>query len=91
MSTNVKVFAIGGNWRLRNLTCTGDCYVGTATDTTTLTSLIELVEHQRGYSVSLHGQVNGETVSGEMGIGVAKKWVHELVCDVIDVDVLAVN
>lgn len=83
MDTNVQVFAIGGNWRLSNMTSTGDCLVGRATDMTTLNSLIDLVEARRGYAVSLHGDVGDQTVSGEMLLAEARALVRERISDMI--------
>jgi hypothetical protein len=77
---NVKVYAIGGNWKWRNLTGTGDCYVGTASDTTTMFSLLDLVEKNGGYAVSLHGP-DGEnnTLSGEFLLNEARNYVQRII------------
>lgn len=76
MDMHVRVFAIGGNWSIANMTSTGDCFVGNASDLTTLNSLIDLVELKRGYAVSLHGNIGDETISGEMLLADARAWVR---------------
>jgi hypothetical protein len=73
----IKVFAIGGNWKWHNLT--GDCYIGTATDTTTAFSLLDLCEKNGGYAVSLHGNDGQNTISGEFLLRDAKNHFQQIV------------
>lgn len=62
----IYVYAIGGNW---NPGFGGDCLVGSATDTTTFQSLLDLTELKGGYAVSLHGTFGTDSnlpfISGE--------------------------
>lgn len=63
------IYAIGGTW-----TC--DHLVGCAYDANTALSLIELVESKGGYAVSVHGDINGKQISGEMSLKSAKMMFH---------------
>jgi hypothetical protein len=76
---NIKVYAIGGNWKWSNFANPCDCYVGTATDTTTAYSLLELVEKNGGYAVSLHGNDGENTVSGEFLLPEARNHFQRIV------------
>jgi|694.fasta_scaffold06007_39 hypothetical protein len=56
---NVKIYAIGGNLN--------DKYLGTATDVATGLSLIDLIELNKGYACSVHGDgLDKFAVSGEI-------------------------
>ena len=57
---NVKIYAIGGNLNGK--------YVGTAIDSVTGLSLIDLIESTNGYACSVHGDGldNMSAVSGEV-------------------------
>lgn len=65
----IYVYAIGGNW---NPGPSGDCLIGSATDTTTFLSLLDLVESKNGYAVSLHGTFGTDSnlpfISGEYSL-----------------------
>lgn len=70
---NIKIYAIGGK---KN----GD-FVGTATDSITFLSLIELVSEKNGYAVGLHGDLGPKSllnriVSGEYSLNDAKELVN---------------
>ena len=78
----IKVFAIGGNWKFRNLTCTGECFIGTAHDAITAMSLLDLVEKNGGYAVSLHGKCNENTLSGEFTLPEARNHFNKIIKEV---------
>lgn len=76
----VKIFAIGGNWKMMNLTCTGECLIGTAHDVITAMSLVDLVEKNNGYAVSLHGKTDPDiVVSGEFTLFEARLFLKKLI------------
>ena len=76
---DIKIYAIGGKWQAG---FTGDCFVGTAHDRLTFTSLLDLVELKGGYMVSMHGTVSATgdytAVSGEYSLNDARNLVKIL-------------
>jgi hypothetical protein len=66
----IKIYAIGGNLN--------DKYVGTATDSTTFLSLLDLIEQAGGYACSVHGPgLLDWQVSGEVLLNEARKMLDE--------------
>lgn len=76
---DIKIYAIGGKWQAG---FTGDCFVGTAHDSLTFTSLLDLVELKGGYMVSMHGTFGTDSnlpfISGEYSLTDARNLVHIL-------------
>lgn len=70
---NIAIFAIGGKWQSGP---SGDCIVGTAHDTITFLSLLDLVEMKGGYMVSMHGTFGTNIISGEYNLNDARNLVH---------------
>lgn len=73
---DIKIYGIGGKLQAGS---TGDCYIGTAHDTTTFLSLVDLVELQGGYMVSLHGTF-GKIIrtSGEYSLADARNLIETM-------------
>ena len=63
--TKITVYGIGGKLLAGP---SGDCLLGTAHDRITFGTLVGFVKLKGGYAVSLHGIVDGSTVSGEYSI-----------------------
>ena len=78
LTMNIKIFAIGGNWTFRNLIGSGDCFVGTAHDAFTALSLLDLIEKNGGYAVSLHGSNGPDTFSGEFLLNEARNIFNKI-------------
>ena len=76
---DIKIYAIGGKWQAGP---SGDCPVGTAHDSLTFNSLMDLVDSKGGYAVSLHGTVSttGDytAVSGEYSLTDARNLLKIL-------------
>ena len=64
------VYGIGGGKMI--VGPSGDCLVGTAHDLVTFDSLLNFVTLKGGYAVSLHGTIDGSTVSGEYSMEAAR-------------------
>lgn len=62
---DIKIYGIGGKLQAGS---TGDCFVGTAYDTLTYSSLLDLVELKGGYMVSMHGTFGNNRISGEYSL-----------------------
>lgn len=68
---NIRFYAIGGQW---DPGTTGDCAIGTARNSLTAFSLLDLVELKDGYAVSLHGtNQKGDMISGEFTLREARE------------------
>ena len=63
--TKITVYGIGGKLLAGP---SGDCLVGTAYDRLTFGSLLGFVKSKESYAVSLHGTIDGNTISGEYSI-----------------------
>lgn len=76
---NITLYAIGGKWQAGP---SGDCIVGTAHDTHTFLSLLDLVELKGGYMVSMHGTFGTDSnlpfISGEYSLTDARNLVKIL-------------
>jgi len=76
---DIKIYGIGGKLQAGY---TGDCFVGTAYDTLTYSSLLDLVELKEGYMVSMHGTFGTDSnlpfISGEYSLTDARNLLQIL-------------